>query len=519
MTAILDQIRVGIHAVWRRRWLALAVAWGLALVGWLAISLIPNTYESVAKIYIQPQSILPQAVGINPSEQAQDIDSVRQTLTSGDTLTAVIKSTDLARQAATPRDMALMVTRLQNAIAVKSTQDNLYQISVDLSGGGFSDSQNAHLAQAVANRLVDQFVTGSTAGGAAEAQRSLTFMDQQLAQRGAQLQDAEQKQQAFDQKFMGSLPGTGSIQQRMDASRAQLQDVESNLAAAQSALAAVNGQLAGTPATIPGLPTPVVAGTTGGARAQLGQLRGQLAQDQALGWTDQHPDVIALKNQIARLSSIAAAEPASGGSGGAATSQPNPAYMSMRAMVAEKQATYAALATRHAQIQADLASFAAKQASDPDITAQQAKLARDHDVLQAAYDKLLTDREAIKLRADAQNSPGSTQIRVIDAPTLSKVPAKPKRPLLLSGVLLLALAAGAGVAFLRAKLQTSYSTPAALAAASGLPVLGAVSYVRGPKQTALEAQQIKWFAGAGGALVGAYLLLLVVEFAQRGLMA
>ena len=42
MTAILDQIRVGIHAVWRRRWLALAVAWGLALVGWLAISLIPE---------------------------------------------------------------------------------------------------------------------------------------------------------------------------------------------------------------------------------------------------------------------------------------------------------------------------------------------------------------------------------------------------------------------------------------------------------------------------------------------
>ena len=226
--------------------------------------------------------------------------------------------------------------------------------------------------------------------------------------------------------------------------------------------------------------------------------------------------MIAVKSQIARLAGAAAAEPAGGGMG---ASQPNPAYMSMRAMVAEKQATYAALATRHAQIQADLAAFASKQAADPDITAQQAKLARDHDVLQAAYDKLLTDREAIKLRADAQNSPGSTQVRVIDGPSLSKVPAKPKRPLLLSGVLLLALIGGAGAAFLRAKLQTSYSTPAALAAASGLPVLGAVSYVRGPKQKALEAQQIKWFAGAGGALVGAYVLLLAVEFVQRGLMA
>jgi len=513
MNAIVDQIRVGIFAVWRRRWLALGVAWAIALVGWLAISLIPNTYASVAHVYIEPQSILPQAVGINPNDQAQDIDTVRQTLLSDDNIAAIVKSTPLARQAATPKDMALMVARVQNAVTLKSTTDNLYEISVALSGGGFSDAQNAHLAQAITGKLADLFVSSSGAGSADEAQRSLAFLDQQLSQRGAQLQDAEQKQQAFDQKFMGNLPGTGSIEQRMDASRAQLQDVDSNLAAAQSALAAVNGQLAGTPPTIPGPPTP---GTTGGARQQIAALQGQLAQDQAQGWTDKHPDVIAVKSQIARLAGAAAAEPAGGGG---STSQPNPSYMSMRAMVAEKQATYAALATRHAQIQADLAAFASKQAADPDITAQQAKLARDHDVLQAAYDKLLTDREAIKLRADAQNSPGSTQVRVIDGPSLSKVPAKPKRPLLLSGVLLLALIGGAGAAFLRAKLQTSYSTPAALAAASGLPVLGAVSYVRGPRQKAIEAQQIKWFAGAGGALVGAYVLLLAVEFVQRGLMA
>jgi len=78
---------------------------------------------------------------------------------------------------------------------------------------------------------------------------------------------------------------------------------------------------------------------------------------------------------------------------------------------------------------------------------------------------------------------------------------------------------GAAVAFLKHKMQSSYSTPAALAAASGLPVLGAVSFVRGAKQKAVEAQQFKWFAGAGGALAGAFVLLLAVEFVQRGLMA
>lgn len=511
MQAILDEIRVGIHVVWRRRWLALAVAWAIALVGWLAVSLIPNTYQSTARVYVTPQSILPQAVGISPNEQQQDIDSFRQTLTSADTLTGVVRSTDLARQARTPHDLAAQVARLAGAITIKATQDNLFELDVALSGGGFTDSQNAHLSQAVAQRLLDLFYQSYSAGNADEAQRSLKFLDQQLAARGAQLQDAENKQQAFETKYMGMLPGTGSIADRMQAAQAQLQDVETQFAAAQSALAAVNGQMAGTPATVPG---PPAAPGGGGPRAQMQQLQGQLAADQAQGWTDQHPDVIALRKQIARIQSAAAAD-----TGGGAGSQPNPAYLSMRSIQADKQATFAALSTRRAQLQSDLASFAAKQAGAPEITAEQAKLSRDHDVLQQQYDKLLQDREAIKLRADAQTQDGSVQFRIISPPSFSKVPARPMRPLLLTGVLLLALVGGAGVAFLRHKMQSSYATPAALAAASGLPVLGAVSFVRGARQKAEEAQQLKWFAGAGGALVGAFVLLLAVEFVQRGLMA
>ena len=188
-------------------------------------------------------------------------------------------------------------------------------------------------------------------------------------------------------------------------------------------------------------------------------------------------------------------------------------------MAADRQATAAALASRRAQLQSDINSFMQKQSSQPEVASQQALLSRDYDVLKSGYDKLLSDREQVKLRADAQSDAGTVQVRVITPPALPRLPAEPQRPLLLSGVLLVALAGGAGVAFLRAKLQTSYSTPAALAAASGLPVLGAVSFVRGERQKAREVQQLKWFAGTGGALVGVWLLLLVVEFVQRGLMA
>ncbi len=49
MSAILEELRAALWSVWNRRWLALAVAWGLCLVGWLAVALFPNTYESQAR--------------------------------------------------------------------------------------------------------------------------------------------------------------------------------------------------------------------------------------------------------------------------------------------------------------------------------------------------------------------------------------------------------------------------------------------------------------------------------------
>ena len=46
MNSLQDEVLTALHAVWNRRWLALAVAWGVCLIGWLIVALIPNSYES-----------------------------------------------------------------------------------------------------------------------------------------------------------------------------------------------------------------------------------------------------------------------------------------------------------------------------------------------------------------------------------------------------------------------------------------------------------------------------------------
>ena len=74
--------------------------------------------------------------------------------------------------------------------------------------------------------------------------------------------------------------------------------VDGDLAAAQSGLAAVQGQMAGAPRTIAG--SGGVAGAAGPARARLAAIQGQLADARARGYTESHPDVVALREQLAQ---------------------------------------------------------------------------------------------------------------------------------------------------------------------------------------------------------------------------
>ena len=513
MDGLYEQLRIAIHQVWSRRWLALAAAWALCLVGWLGIALIPNSYESKARVFVQMQSILPTQMGISAAERQGDLLRVKQTLTSTENLEKVVRRTDLNTLVASERDLAAQVEGLRQNIKVTAGQDNLFEISATASVSGFSNSQNARLSSAIVQNLLDLFVEENLAGDRDEASQSLTFLDGELRRREQELQAAEQKRVEFEQKFLGLLPGEGSIGARMAAARTELAGIDQQLMTAQSSLAALRGQLNATPASIPG----IVGGgaAAGSATAMIANLEGQLAQAASRGWTDAHPDMVSIRNQIDRLRPAAARERAAPGGGG----MPNPAYVSLRSMVAEREAQASAASARKAQIQNDLAQLASRQAGEPELAAEQARLNRDYDVLKRQYDKLLEDREQVRLRTDVANKTEAIKFRVIDPPSAPVVPTAPNRPLLLSLILVVAIAGGIGIAFVKGQLQTTFPTQNRLAAATGLPVLGAVSEVFTAEAKAKNRQRLVWLGGGAGALMASYALLMLVEFWQRSTVA
>src|SRR3546814_3860743 len=63
MNSLYDEFRVALHSVWTRRWLVLAVAWGICILGWRAIASIPNRYDSRARLLVDVNQILPDEAG------------------------------------------------------------------------------------------------------------------------------------------------------------------------------------------------------------------------------------------------------------------------------------------------------------------------------------------------------------------------------------------------------------------------------------------------------------------------
>ena len=504
MNSLYDEVVSALHSVWNRRWLALAVAWGVCLLGWLVVALIPNSYESRARIFIQLDDALAEQVGIGVADRKRDIERIRQTLTSAVNLEKVVRSTRMGDSIQSPKEMEAAVIALAKDIKVVSQQDNLFEITAVSKQGSLSDAENARQAQDIVQKLIDIFREENLSGGRGEMIETMEFVNQQLAQREKELEGAEKRRLEFEARNPDMVQGGAAGLQRLEASRGELRNVDADLAAAQSALAAISGQLAGTPQSL--------SGVGGGARGALAQAATDLAGMRARGLTDSHPDVIALKNQIAQLRAVSQSE-------GPGAGTPNPAYTSLLSIKAERQANVQALQARRAALQADISELTARQINNPEVAAEAQRIGRDYDVLRQQYDKLLQDREELRLRGEVKTEREAIKFQVVDPPTSPRAPVAPNRPILLIAVLIVGLGAGAGAAFAMGQLRSTFATAAKLERVTGLPVLGAISETVTEAGRELRKRRLKYFLAGSGGLAGLCLLLLVVEFVQRGMVA
>ena len=508
MSEIFDELRAALWSVWHRRWIAIAAAWGVCLLGWLVIAMIPNSYESKARVYVDVQDVLSKQLGI-AGDGKEEIMRVRQTLSSAKNLEKVITSTRLGEGVTERGALDAMIGELEKKVKVTSEQDNLFEITAAIGRGDLSDAENAVLARDVVQKLLDILREEHIIGNRAGISSAIGDLDRQLDERKLELEEAEQRRLAFEAQYPDLVGGSDSLSSKVQQARTELRNVDADLAAAQSGLAAIANQLAGTPRTIPG----AAGGPAMGPRAALLQAQTQLAELRARGLTDSHPDVVSTTKQVAMLAKQAAA------AGDDAGGVPNPAYASLVAIRSERQATVEALQARRAALQSNFAALMASQASEPAIAAEANRISRDYDVLRQNYEKLLQDREALRTRGKVEDKASQFRFDIIQQPTVPQKPAAPNRPLLLLGVLIVGLGAGVAGAYALGQLKSSFATPQKLERAFDLPVIGSISLTVSDAARVVERRRLKQFAGACAGLGVMFVILLAIEVVSVGTMA
>ncbi len=86
-----------LRAAWRRRWVGVIIAWLICGLGWVGVYLVPNQFESTARLYVDADAILtPLLKGLAAdSSPTSELDVLQRTLLSRPNLEKLISKTDL----------------------------------------------------------------------------------------------------------------------------------------------------------------------------------------------------------------------------------------------------------------------------------------------------------------------------------------------------------------------------------------------------------------------------------------
>jgi polysaccharide chain length determinant protein (PEP-CTERM system associated) len=208
--------------------------------------------------------------------------------------------------------------------------------------------------------------------------------------------------------------------------------------------------------------------------SRLAQTRAHL-DELLLRFTDKHPDVIETRKNLAELEKRRAAEIESlrnGDATAAASSgaSANPVYQSIQLELNHADVDIADLRTQLAEHEEKARQLRQLLNTAPQVEAEYAQLNRDYDVNKAQYTALLSSFEKARL-GERADSAGSVNFQVVEPPTVSNRPVWPRRTLLLSGILLAALALGTLAANRLDRVRPLVGSASGLAGATGVPVL------------------------------------------------
>lgn len=509
LLALLLQLR----AMWKYRWRGLYVAFGVAIVASAISMTIPKRYEATARIYANTDSILkPLMAGMTVQPDInQRVLMLSRIVISRPNVEQLIRATGLDQGVKTDEDREYLIDRTMKVLALEpaanTRNSNLFIVK-------FRDSKPERAKQVV-DLLVSMFIDTSKGGGESDTETAKAFLDEQAALYEKKLRDAESKLKEFKLRNIdGATSAEGrdyfaqmaSVSEQLNQAQLQLREAENSRDAFRRGLAGEDIAAA-----------PVASSGSSGNGDSIIDIDARLdAQKRNLDsllqrYTDKHPDVVGARRVIQELEEQRrqliqdyrkAGVPLiqSVASGPRASEQ-------IKVSLAQAEANVASLRARVSEYSARYNHLREMARRMPEYEAELAQLNRDYEVNKRNYENLISRREQASISGEMQSVSGVADFRLID-PTRVVPAIFPTRTLLLLLSILLAVAAGAGTMFVSKEMRPCFFERQQLRTATGLPVLGVISFVVSDEAVAEGRKDLAKLSWTAGALLVVYIVLV-----------
>lgn len=519
MNEILALVYGYARALWRRRWWAVLAAWVTCIIAWVFVLLLPDRFESTARVYVDARTPLKNTLTGIAIEQdfAAQLTLVKEALLSRPQLEAVARKANLDANATTPLAMDALVNSLQKQIRVivtSTSPNNNNQSSDALYTIAYQHTDRAKSVEVV-RTLLDNFVEGALSGNRVGSSEAQGFLLAQMKDTEKRLAESEARLAEFKKNNVGLLPGQrGDYISRLEAEMTLLTQAQNQVAVAISRRDELRRQLAAARQFVPGTSNPAAggSGTVSDLSTRVQESEKRL-EELLLRFTERHPEVIALRETIKELKQKEAqelAELARGGegSGQIRTLSVNPVYQQIQMQLNQVEVEIASLRGGVTQHEHEVAALKRSADSAPEVEKEFTRLNRDYDVLKKSYEQYVARLEQAKVTDSAAQS-GIVRFEVIEPPRAALAPVWPKRRMFMAVALIAGLGAGIAFALLPHLIRPTFDNTGALSRLTGLEVLGSVGRVRRSTDSLETRREAQRLAIACGVLViiGAALVL------------
>jgi polysaccharide biosynthesis transport protein len=426
------------------------------LVVWVASWFMPSIYRSGTLILVEEPTVPQEFVVPNVAGDLQTrLQSITQQILSRTRLLRIIDKLSLYpayREHSSPDDL---VERMRKDIQIDLNRsgDNRELTSFNIN----YSARDPETARAVTSELCNLFINENLELRQQQSKGTTDFLENQLQAARRNLAEQEQKVKDFKDKHLGELPGQLQTNLQVLAGlQSQLQNEQDGLTRARQQDAYLESLLnqyrtvqrptkgADGPVSLPAIDQELEK-----LRSELRDLRGH--------YTEKHPDMRKVKNQIAEAERLKSqlqqgtsttAQPQGQPSSAADLDERSPIFQLENQLKANNY-EIGNHQTTIKELQGRIGQYQARLNQEPVLEQQLADITRGYEQSKADYDSLLKKKNESELATNLEFQQKGEHFRVLDPPNLPQKPFSPQRIKLFAIGIAIGVIVGAGFSVVR----------------------------------------------------------------------